>query len=119
MDTTTPRVLASCSFCMKANTDVGKLIAGPGVYICNECVGLCEELLALPAGGARLAPWERETSSEELLRLLPQVAAAAAQVDEALTGYVAQAREHGISWARIGKALGITRQSAWERFSED
>ena len=31
----------SCSFCGKARKEVGKLIAGPSVHICNECVGLC------------------------------------------------------------------------------
>ncbi len=34
-----------CSFCGKAKSEVGKLIAGPGVYICNECVGLCGEII--------------------------------------------------------------------------
>lgn len=36
---------AYCSFCGKHELSVERLIAGPGVYICNECVGLCEELL--------------------------------------------------------------------------
>ena len=30
-----------CSFCGKAQDDVKKLIAGPSVYICNECVDIC------------------------------------------------------------------------------
>jgi ATP-dependent Clp protease ATP-binding subunit ClpX len=34
-----------CSFCGKAKSDVGRLIDAPGVYICNECVGLCDEFL--------------------------------------------------------------------------
>jgi len=34
-----------CSFCGKAASAVGKLIAGPGVYICDECVGLCIEIM--------------------------------------------------------------------------
>ncbi|NMH67270.1 hypothetical protein HF072_00430 [Bacillus sp. RO3] len=34
-----------CSFCGKDQSDVDKLIAGPGVYICNACVGLCNEIL--------------------------------------------------------------------------
>lgn len=34
-----------CSFCGKNQDQVVKLIAGPGVYICNECVGLCNEIL--------------------------------------------------------------------------
>ena len=34
-----------CSFCGKAQEIVDKFIAGPGVYICNECVDLCNEIL--------------------------------------------------------------------------
>lgn len=35
-----------CSFCGKAQKDVKKLVAGPGVYICDECVKLCNEIVA-------------------------------------------------------------------------
>ncbi|RMG00030.1 MAG: ATP-dependent Clp protease ATP-binding subunit ClpX, partial [Nitrospirae bacterium] len=35
-----------CSFCGKNQVEVKKLIAGPSVYICDECVGLCNEILA-------------------------------------------------------------------------
>lgn len=34
-----------CSFCGKSQTEVGKLIAGPGVFICKECVNLCNAIL--------------------------------------------------------------------------
>ena len=34
-----------CSFCGKSQDQVKKLIAGPGVYICDECVDLCNEIL--------------------------------------------------------------------------
>ncbi|MDY6782831.1 MAG: ClpX C4-type zinc finger protein, partial [Cyanobacteriota bacterium] len=34
-----------CSFCGKSQEQVRKLIAGPGVYICDECVELCNEIL--------------------------------------------------------------------------
>ncbi len=34
-----------CSFCGKAPDRVAKLVAGPGVYICNECVGLCNDIM--------------------------------------------------------------------------
>ena len=34
-----------CSFCGKAQVEVKKLIAGPGVYICNECIELCNEVI--------------------------------------------------------------------------
>lgn len=38
----------NCSFCSKRATDVMKVIAGPGqrVYICNECVDLCNDIIA-------------------------------------------------------------------------
>ena len=35
-----------CSFCGKSQNEVKKLIAGPTVYICNECIELCNEILA-------------------------------------------------------------------------
>ena len=35
----------SCSFCGKTQGEVKRLIAGPGVYICNECVDLCNDIL--------------------------------------------------------------------------
>jgi ATP-dependent Clp protease ATP-binding subunit ClpX len=34
-----------CSFCGKRRVEVEKCIAGPGVYICNECVDLCREII--------------------------------------------------------------------------
>jgi ATP-dependent Clp protease ATP-binding subunit ClpX len=37
--------LLKCSFCGKGQQEVKKLIAGPAVYICNECVGLCNEIM--------------------------------------------------------------------------
>lgn len=48
--------LVRCSFCGKTQKEVAKLIAGPGCYICNECIALCndileEELGDTPAGG--------------------------------------------------------------------
>ena len=35
----------TCSFCGKSQENVKKIIAGPGVYICNECVGLCNDII--------------------------------------------------------------------------
>lgn len=34
-----------CSFCNKSARDVPKLVAGPGVNICSECVAICQEIL--------------------------------------------------------------------------
>ncbi|MGC2939800.1 MULTISPECIES: ATP-dependent Clp protease ATP-binding subunit ClpX [unclassified Brevibacterium] len=37
--------LLKCNFCGKSQKQVRKLIAGPGVYICDECIGLCNEII--------------------------------------------------------------------------
>ncbi|MFJ5228745.1 hypothetical protein ACIQBJ_02485 [Kitasatospora sp. NPDC088391] len=60
--------------------------------------------------------WGELTDAETLSRL-PQVAAVADQVAADLRTWVLELRRRGVTWARIGEALGITRQSAWERFS--
>jgi hypothetical protein len=45
------------------------------------------------------------------------VAAAGTQAEQNLGLWVAKARSLGAKWSQIGQALGVTRQSAWERFS--
>jgi hypothetical protein len=122
-------VFAACSFCLKPNTQVARLVAGPGVYICNECVDLCAQLVAIEPPAAepqaspqdapppQVHPWERIDDVQQALELLPRIAAVSGQVEENLTHAVRRARALGATWARIGEALGMTRQSAWERFS--
>ncbi|MFF0311986.1 ClpX C4-type zinc finger protein [Streptosporangium sp. NPDC004379] len=108
-----------CSFCAKPKSDVDKVVAGPGVYICNECVGLCNIILDTPAEPSEEAeiPWPDRMTDEQILEFLPRVATVSAQVDESLQVWVGRLRDRGVTWARIGAALGMTRQSAWERFS--
>jgi ATP-dependent Clp protease ATP-binding subunit ClpX len=53
-----------CSFCGKSQNDVRKLIAGPTVYICDECIELCNDIIA--------EEWEEERSRE--IRSLPKPA---------------------------------------------
>lgn len=67
-----------CSFCGKSQEQVRKLIAGPGVYICDECVDLCNEILdeelldtngaaaSQPAPTRAEAPQKRRTRSSNL-----------------------------------------------------
>jgi hypothetical protein len=104
-----------CSFCTKDKDSVAKLIAGPGVYICDECVGLCNLIIAegLAPG---LGSWN-EHPDDEMLASLARIQAAVAQADAAVHDHVAVLRERGISWTRIGEALGVSKQAAWERFS--
>lgn len=112
-----------CSFCQKLAPDLDKLIAGPGIYICDQCVQKCVAILEEPypapdVGAAQLPSWH-SMSDAELLGKLPRIAAVAAQVEGGLQRWVAEARRRGSSWAEIGGALGMSRQSAWERFARN
>jgi len=123
----------SCSFCGKSQFDVVKLVAGPGVFICDECVDLCNQIIVeeLNRQGARTenAVWSTKSdvpptlkawdglSDDDLLAEMVRAHAAHQNVDRAVALHVAALRARGVSWARIGEALGMTRQSAWERFS--
>ena len=51
----------SCTFCGKGQEDVRKLIAGPSVYICDECVDLCNDIIEE----------EVKAEDEEVLDVLP------------------------------------------------
>jgi hypothetical protein len=118
----TTAIQLRCSFCAKPSSEVQKLIAGPGVYICNECVGLCNDILRAeqqqPSDpGTQLPAWEETMTDEQILDLLPRIAAVGAQTEASLQRLVTILRERRVTWARIGAALQITRQSAWERFS--
>jgi hypothetical protein len=111
-------VISACSFCLKPSTDVGTLVAGPGVCICDCCVSLCRTVIeGKPASVPQLEPWELVDTVDEALATLPRVAAASALVELSLTGWVRRTRTLGATWALIGASMGMTRQSAWERFS--
>ncbi|HEX4397701.1 MAG TPA: ClpX C4-type zinc finger protein [Trebonia sp.] len=114
-----------CSFCLKDKDSVAKLVAGLGVYICNECVGLCNLILAqepepeqepASASAPRVGGWE-EQPDEALLANLGRLQAVVSQVDAAFHNHVGMLRARGVSWTRIGEALGVSKQAAWERFS--
>jgi DNA-directed RNA polymerase sigma subunit (sigma70/sigma32) len=78
-----------CSFCGKGLTRVAKLIAGPGTYICDECMDLCNEILEeeLPswrwrstsepedraAGGSSETEREDGRRDEQVVRFTPEV----------------------------------------------
>jgi hypothetical protein len=47
---TVEELAAGCSFCAKRREEVRRLIAGPSVYVCDECVALCVELMEQEAG---------------------------------------------------------------------
>jgi ATP-dependent Clp protease ATP-binding subunit ClpX len=106
-----------CSFCFKSQHEVRKLICGPsGIFICDECVGLCREIVAdrpvpAPSTSADALPTER------LIERLEAIEETLQGKGNQLQSVVDVLRTRRVSWAVIGAALGISRQSAWERFS--
>jgi ATP-dependent Clp protease ATP-binding subunit ClpX len=114
IDTTT-----HCSFCTKEEPQVEQMIAGPGVYICNQCVATCNAIFDAPKtdGDRSTLPYWQAMSDDEILAQLPRIASVATQVEDNLHVWVQRLRDRGVSWARIGESLGMARQSAWERFS--
>src|SRR5689334_19945322 len=71
------RETLSCSFCGKSQKEVKKLIAGPTVYICDECIGLCNDIIAEEIAG--------EEKREQKLRV-PKPAEIKAILDEYVIG---------------------------------
>ena len=61
-----------CSFCGKGQDEVKKLIAGPSVFICNECVDLCNEIIAEEWEEAKEAKIPRLPKPSEIKRTLDE-----------------------------------------------
>lgn len=107
-----------CSFCGKSEEEVRKLAAGPGgVHICDECVAACTLLMEGEAEGPprRFDPatWPKE----RMIALLGPLNAAAEAHRAHLQQVVDALRTREVSWGAIAEALGVSRQTAWERFS--
>src|ERR671919_105486 len=87
-----------CSFCGKSQNDVRKLIAGPTVYICDECIELCNDIIA--------EEWEEEKSRE--IRSLPKPA----EIKTALDQYV-------VGQERAKKILAVAVHNHYKRIESD
>jgi hypothetical protein len=112
-------VIATCSFCGKDNTVLEKLIAGPGVYICNECVGLCNDILTTTASAEEAesvrAAFESRPASD-ILDVLPAVARNADSVEADLRRLVGRLVSQGTSWQDVAARLGLQPEVARTRF---
>lgn len=102
--------LLKCSFCGKSQKLVRKLIAGPGVYICDECIELCneiieEELVAAPA----------ESTSPEL----PKPKAIAAFLDNYVIGQDAAKRTLAVAVYNHYKRIQVESQNVRARRDDD
>lgn len=110
-----------CSFCGTPGgpgTDVD-LIGGLGAQVCAGCVNEFHAVLhdkdRLAAAKGRM-PWD-SMSDAELLATLPQILASAEQNISFAHEWVDLLRQRNVSWAEIGRTLGVSRQAAWERFT--
>ena len=121
--TTSPTadVIASCSFCGKPNTAVRKLVAGPGVYICDECIELSATLIdataePTPEELSRRRSQYYDRSTEDILALLPALVRSADRVEGELAGWTKRLRERGTDWQVIAGAAGMSADAARQRF---
>jgi ATP-dependent Clp protease ATP-binding subunit ClpX len=62
--------LLKCSFCGKSQKQVKKLIAGPGVYICDECIDLCNEIIEEELSEASELKWDELPKPKEIFEFL-------------------------------------------------
>jgi ATP-dependent Clp protease ATP-binding subunit ClpX len=111
-----------CSFCGTPGgpgTDL-PLLGGLGAQICRTCVDDFHGIIhddARIAEARRTLPWETMPASE-LLATLPMILASAEQNASFAQEWVEMLRERGVTWAEIGRVLGVSRQAAWERFAK-
>lgn len=110
----------TCSFCGVAWKPEGdqRLAGGFGAQICRACVARYHELFddAQAYQERKRAPWVT-MDEDELLAHLPHIQSTSRQVEEFLHDWVGLLRDRGVSWQKIGMALGVSRQAAWERFT--
>jgi ATP-dependent Clp protease ATP-binding subunit ClpX len=64
--------LLKCSFCGKSQKQVKKLIAGPGVYICDECIDLCNEIIEEELSESADLKWDELPKPVEICEFLDQ-----------------------------------------------
>lgn len=108
-----------CSFCGSPGGDDHQLIGGLGAQVCVTCIDDFHALVHDPEWVATMRgrfPWET-MSDTEVLATLPQIMASAEQNTAFAHEWVDLLRERNISWAEIGRTLGVSRQAAWERFA--
>jgi hypothetical protein len=81
-----------------------------------RCLALSSCAVRVEASEEPIRNWDN-LAEDDLLDEMVRIHASHAQIDRTVAAVVQKLRLRDVSWARIGEALGMTRQSAWERFS--
>lgn len=74
-----------CSFCGKAQEQVRKLVAGPGVYICDECIELCNEIIEEEFSGEEEVDFQNVPKPKEISKILDQYVIGQQEAKKALS----------------------------------
>lgn len=108
-----------CSFCGKSQHMVKKLVAGPGIFICDACVALCFRVITDSPEPDPLTKidFPGEMPTDQLLSYLGAADSLLQRMRDKVQETVDVLRKREVSWADIGGALKVSRQAAWERFS--
>lgn len=102
--------LLKCSFCGKSQKQVRKLIAGPGVYICDECIDLCNEIIE-----EEIHAVENAESTDSL----PKPSSIAAFLDEYVIGQETAKRTLAVAVYNHYKRIQAEAASVSNRRSDD
>lgn len=93
-----------CSFCGKSHSEVKKLIAGPAVYICNECIEVCSSIMEKELGQSTGAVSETQITQDEVMT--PE------QITKKLNDFV-------IGQERAKKVLAVAVYNHYMRLRQD
>ena len=74
-----------CSFCGKAQEQVRKLVAGPGVFICDECIELCNEIIEEEFSGEEEVDFQSVPKPKEISKILDQYVIGQQEAKKALS----------------------------------